>query len=345
MRTYANIDQMWLDTLQQIHGEGVDLPSRDGPCREILGWSGRLLDPTAHFLLNPIRKCSPSYTAAEVLWYLSGQRVVHALTPYAPQYTRFCNEATLHLEANGDETTVEPGKYRTQSSRKTTLYAHGAYGYRMSRRIGNYTALTNIIRMLKLDPNTRQAVLPLYDAGMDMEKATSGDKKDIPCTLTLNFLLRDGKLNLHVNMRSNDIWLGLPHDVFAFTCIQMLIASCLDVEVGWYQHSAMSMHLYERNKEKAFQAMDEVYHSGSVGYYRPKLGTSISNAISMSVVEEAYIRANKDWNPNNQEVLKEVPLLHQLVLMTALKWADNKEGIIHHISNPLMKQYMEKHWC
>ena len=94
--------------------------------------------------------------------------------------------------------------------------------------------------MLKADPNTRQAVIHIKDASNEQTK-------DLPCTLTLQFLIRGGKLNLIANMRSNDIWLGFPYDAFSFTCLQMKMAMELGVEVGFYIHMAGSMHLYKRN--------------------------------------------------------------------------------------------------
>jgi thymidylate synthase len=59
------------------------------------------------------------------------------------------------------------------------------------------------------------------------------------------------------SMRSNDAWLGLPHDVFAFTMIQELVARSLGVELGEYRHSVGSLHLYERDEKKAIRYLEE----------------------------------------------------------------------------------------
>ena len=48
-------------------------------------------------------------------------------------------------------------------------------------------------------------------------------------------------------MRSNDVWMGFPYDVFQFTCMQILMSMELGVEIGTYTHIAGSLHLYERN--------------------------------------------------------------------------------------------------
>jgi thymidylate synthase len=62
---------------------------------------------------------------------------------------------------------------------------------------------------------------------------------------------------MFATMRSNDAYLGLPHDVFAFTMLQEIIARSLNVEVGGYKHAIGSLHLYSSNTEEAQRYIDE----------------------------------------------------------------------------------------
>src|SRR5213595_1649095 len=64
-------------------------------------------------------------------------------------------------------------------------------------------------------------------------------------------LIRNEKLELHTHMRANDVWLGVPYDVFAFTQLQQSVARALHRQVGQYVHHATSLHLYERDLERA----------------------------------------------------------------------------------------------
>lgn len=114
----------------------------------------------------------------------------------------------------------------------------GAYGVRAAPQ------LEHVVDRLQKDPDTRQAILVIY-APEDTHSRPSS--LDYPCTLTLHFLIRDGKLCLHTCMRSNDIWLGLPYDIFQFTMLQLSVANILGIEVGDYTHVANSLHLYEHN--------------------------------------------------------------------------------------------------
>jgi len=112
---------------------------------------------------------------------------------------------------------------------------HGAYGARIGRQVHE------VIKKLVADPDTRQAVITLWDYVKDNEPG----KKDYPCTIGLRFELEDAKvLNLDVLMRSNDAWLGLPYDFFQFTQLQLTVANALKVRPGRYRHTAWSLHLY-----------------------------------------------------------------------------------------------------
>ena len=118
-------------------------------------------------------------------------------------------------------------------------HLYGAYGKRLN---GN---IVEAIEKLKEDNSTRQAVLPILTP-MDMQHNT----KDTPCTLAIQFLIRDGYLNAITTMRSNDIIWGLPYDLFMFTIMQEVVYNELkksipNLKLGWYLHRPGSLHLYE----------------------------------------------------------------------------------------------------
>lgn len=122
----------------------------------------------------------------------------------------------------------------------------GAYGPRLRHWRGRIDQLDYVRRLLQRDPDSRQAVIQLYDA----ERDTLG-YKDVPCTLGYRFFLRDGSLHMHTTMRSQDLWLGFPYDLFTNTLIQELMAGWLDAAVGEYHHHVDSLHLYEQDLEAA----------------------------------------------------------------------------------------------
>lgn len=69
------------------------------------------------------------------------------------------------------------------------------------------------------------------------------------CATTLQLMIRDGRLQAIATMRSNDVILGLPYDVFLFSMLQELMAVELNLEVGAYHHFVGSLHIYDSNLE------------------------------------------------------------------------------------------------
>lgn len=124
----------------------------------------------------------------------------------------------------------------------------GAYSRRLPRQI------PALIEELRLNPDSRRAVLAPWDPDSDLlhlsGKSAADQAMDHPCTLSLGFRVRQGRLNMSVTMRSNDLWLGLPTDFTMFSILQATVAKVLGLEVGTYLHYSHSIHVYDRNKAK-----------------------------------------------------------------------------------------------
>lgn len=132
--------------------------------------------------------------------------------------------------------------YDRYSSDGETL--DGCYGTRI-----NFTGddgdpvsqVSAVIDKLMADVKTRQAVISIYDRN---DLFGSGGL-NTPCTLSLQFLNRDGRLHLITTMRSNDLIRGLTYDAFAFTMLQEFVARALDLDLGLYLHNVGSFHIYD----------------------------------------------------------------------------------------------------
>lgn len=191
---------------------GKKVSPRDMSTQELEGVTLKILNPRTRILSEEIRKISLSFAVGEWLWCLSGKDDLEIIQYYAPSYSKYSDDG---------------------------MTLNGAYGPRIKRNI------TKIIDLLKKDMDTRRAVIPIYadrDVGLE--------SNDIPCTLSLQFAIRNNKLDMFTTMRSNDIFLGLPYDVFNFTMWQEYIACMLNINIGTYTHNINSIHFYEKNREK-----------------------------------------------------------------------------------------------
>lgn len=146
----------------------------------------------------------------------------------------------LQLVGGFSDPTLFPRSFQ-QFANKGVL--RGAYGPRVEHQ------LPHLVERLRSDPDTRQAVLQVWDGETDLIRHRPGTG-DFPCTLNWLFRVRDGQLHMTTVMRSNDIYWGLPYDAFFMTQLQQTVAALLGLEVGHYVHRATSLHLYERDVEK-----------------------------------------------------------------------------------------------
>jgi thymidylate synthase len=186
--------------------------SRGGGTLERTGVTIDVPDPTGVMLpLGVNRKINAKLAAVEALQLMSGTGDVELLRRASPNYT---------------EVLVDPA-----------AAAYGAYGPRLRSQ------LEEVYRELLRNPASRRAVLAIWQPD---DLFHDGDR---PCTLSLHFLLRAGRLELHVTMRSQDLWLGVPYDLFMFTQLQLSLARQLGVAVGRYVHHVGSLHVYRRNIE------------------------------------------------------------------------------------------------
>jgi thymidylate synthase len=198
-------------------------PSR-GSLSEIFGVLLELQDPRAR-LSRTEGRGKPFSCLGELLWYLSRSNRLDFIRYYVPQYSR-------------------------ESEDGMTVY--GGYGRRLFNMRRRFDQVQNVLSLLERRPASRRAVIQLYDAA-----DIASEHREIPCTCTLQFVVRDERLDMLTQMRSNDAYVGLPHDVFAFTMLQEIIAVTLGVRLGTYKHSVGSLHLYDRDRDDARRYLEE----------------------------------------------------------------------------------------
>lgn len=102
-----------------------------------------------------------------------------------------------------------------------------------------------VVDTLNEHPDSRQAVLTIW-------RQNPRKSKDIPCTVALQFLIRDGKLHTIVTMRSSDAFTGLIYDMFCFSAMSAVVRSYLydKVPLGTCWINAGSSHIYDKDREK-----------------------------------------------------------------------------------------------
>ena len=187
--------------------------SRDGEVvGEIINATTVLSDPTNNIMKNSLRNMPMKYAIGELLWYMSHNNKLREIQKYTKGWDRMSDDGVT---------------------------VNSNYGWCIRDKYG-FDQWEWCKQELNNNPNSRRAVIHI-------KEPSDKDSKDVNCTVCLQFFIRDEKLYCTTYMRSNDIWLGYPYDVFQFTCMQILMSMELGIELGTYTHIAGSLHLYGRN--------------------------------------------------------------------------------------------------
>lgn len=218
----ATLDDLMAKVFEKLLKSKVRLRATKGDNVEISGVALELTQPRARLSRTEVKGTLFS-CLGEFLWYVSCSNSSKQIEYYISRYQEFA-------ETDG------------------TIW--GAYGPRIFG--GDRSQYEIVLQTLRDKPTSRQAVIQLFDR-QDIESP----HKDVPCTCTLQFLQRKGVLNLVAHMRSNDAYWGLPHDVFAFTMIQEIIANELGYKLGSYKHLVGSLHLYDSSRKDVGAFLNE----------------------------------------------------------------------------------------
>ncbi|MGW3729156.1 thymidylate synthase [Streptomyces sp. NPDC000851] len=209
---------LFVEAVRETADHGRPVSPRGMPTRELLGVHLTLTRPHARLLhLPPARILNPAFAAAETVWHLIGSDAPW-IFDYNSRLRRYADDGMLR----------------------------GAYGPRMRRWGGQVDQLAEAVRTLREDPDSRRAVIQLYDPVRDAR-----GHRDVPCTLGFRFQLRQGRLHMSTTMRSQDVWVGFPYDLFFATVLHELMAGWVGVGLGTYHHHVDSLHLYERDMPAA----------------------------------------------------------------------------------------------
>ena len=98
-----------------------------------------------------------------------------------------------------------------------------------------------VIGELKRNRESRRAIISIRDNEVDSRN------KDAACMQSMQFFIRNNKLDLMVLFRSNDLPEAFFFNAFGLIMLQEKTARELGVEIGTYTHRSNSMHSYEKD--------------------------------------------------------------------------------------------------
>jgi thymidylate synthase len=219
--TFNTFEEAFLQITQHI----IDNPefqttSRIGDVHEISGLSYDVLDlKSFQFENEQIGRLGYDYAVNFYEWMISGSTDSESIVKKYPNIARF-----MEKPKNPDL----PANFNT------------FYGPRI------LSQLPFIIEELKTFPDSRRAVISILDKD-DLELLNKDESLEFPCCDSATFFIREGRLNVHVHMRSQNMGQVLKLDMYLWGRFTCELAEKLEIPVGKFSSSVVSAHVFKRD--------------------------------------------------------------------------------------------------
>ena len=267
-----NFDVVFTKVISELlHRPQYICSPRGKKIHELISPTILLRHPRARLLNLKSRDTKYGFGVGEFLWYWAGKNDLDTMVYYNKRMKDFSDDG------------------------KTV---NSAYGYRIrtdSKYYGS-TQWNACKKALLQDQDSRRAIL-IINNSFDNIRAVEEGSKDVPCTLSLQFFIRNNQLILHTNMRSNDAIWGLTYDLFSFTLLQEAMMLDLNasglpgLQMGEYIHTAGSLHLYDQH----FEMAEKIITEGTSSKFRPaaKMEQIDLKGLALLVEDEQLLREGK----------------------------------------------------
>lgn len=181
--------------------------------------------PMERVLFSPARDANPWLHLMDALYLLAGRNDVRSLEQYSKNLRQFSDDGF-------------------------TFY--GAYGHRLGLdTASHYQGLNQVealVELLQEDPDSRRGVLAMWSPDKDLLPPDGGlytNRADLPCNTHIYVKLREGKVDITVCCRSNDmLWGAYGANAVQFSVLQEYLAYRLNCQMGSYTQLSDSFHVY-----------------------------------------------------------------------------------------------------
>jgi len=208
--------------MRYLEGYGVAKHSRAGDVTVAPGPVTTIYDRPEERVIFNRPSASPFFHFWEGIWMLAGRNDLASVTQFVKNMENFSDDGV-------------------------TL--RGAYGHRWRVHWG-YDQITKIIALLRTNPNSRRAVLTMWDPDLDLNEDESATKDaccNTQCVFGVSLGKRDesNRLNMTIFNRSNDIIWGLMGaNAVHMSMLMEYVAAHLGLVVGTMTTVSVNYHAY-----------------------------------------------------------------------------------------------------
>jgi thymidylate synthase len=241
------------DLLLDILQNGTDKEDRTGVgSRSVYGRMLRF-DLSESFPLITTRNIPLRIAFEETMFFLRGETDTKKLEErnvniWKGNTTReFLDNRGLYNLPEGDMGKGYGYQWRKFGQTTHTKNIAGPSGEEITTRIAvsGVDQVKIVLEGLLNDPYSRRHLVTAWNPQQMEEMALP------PCHVMHHYQVMDGRLNSTFVMRSNDVYLGLPHNIAGYALLNMIFAKIVGLEPGELNYVGMDVHLYSNQLHNA----------------------------------------------------------------------------------------------
>jgi len=219
------------DLVKHVLKNGNEKSDRTGTgTKSVFGYQMRF-DLKEGFPLVTTKKLHLKSIIHELLWFLKGETNIEYLTKKG---VRIWNE---WADEKGDLGPI--------------------YGHQWRKWNNEIDQITEVIQVLKNNPNSRRMLVSAWnpsvlpEASKSFSENVSNGKAALPpCHAFFQFYVANGLLSCQLYQRSADIFLGVPFNIASYALFTMMVAQVCGYQVGDFIHTFGDAHIYNNHLEQ-----------------------------------------------------------------------------------------------
>ena len=230
----------WRRILKKVMGHGVDRPDRTGVGTRALFGEQLVFENSDTFPAVTLKKLAFGQVTAELACFIRGYDNLEEFHGLGCNiWDANCQSEWWQKKALNDD---DLGRiYGTQWRRWQGCDEYGA-SYELDQ-------LKMLVDGIRKDPYGRRHIVTAW------QPAELGQMCLPPCHILFQCFVADGKLDLRVDMRSVDLFLGLPFDIASYAILQRLIARACGFQSGWLIFQLGDAHIYKNHFQQVHLAL------------------------------------------------------------------------------------------
>ncbi len=226
--------KQYLDALKTVMEEGVDREGRNGMTRSVFAIQMRF-DLSKGFPAVTTKKLAFKSVLSELLWFIEGSGDERRLAELL-HGTRDIAKKTIWTANAESDYWVDRDLIKFDGDLGRV---YGVQWRHWTNSDGEETdQLADVIKRIKDDPYDRRLIVTAWNPGELHKMALP------PCHRDFQFYVADGKISLHMNQRSCDMFLGVPFNIASYSILLSMVAQVTGLKPGEAVFTFNDAHIY-----------------------------------------------------------------------------------------------------